>query len=314
MWTATVRKTYDAPATIRIASLLRTTTGSFETQAEILEIKSAEPTANQPPLASFTMSPNPAAPEDNITYDASGSMDPDGQVVHYEWDLDNDGTFERDEGSNPVFTKLDEGFTRTYTIGLRVTDDDGDTATTTGQLIVKNPGDRLAGPKKIAQRVNGGRTFEFPPQLHSIDPGEAILNGTELMLLGRTDRGQIPASPFPASLRLRKREVRWVSTVDATVDSATSEGHGLGFALLTFPAGGRACMAFTVDAPADANAAGSFRILGGVGRARGMRGKGSGVGKVTREGVSLRGRLQVGFGGKKNFHLGRSSCAPLLGL
>src|SRR5215218_1360246 len=64
----TVQKSYDAPATILITSLLRTSGGrhdfeGIDTQGEVLEIKPADPTANQPPLASFTMSPNPAAPE-----------------------------------------------------------------------------------------------------------------------------------------------------------------------------------------------------------------------------------------------------------
>jgi hypothetical protein len=225
--------------------------------------------------------------------------------------LDNDGTFERDEGSNPSFTKSEGRPAGTYTIGLRVTDDDGDAATTTRQLIVVSSVMKRA--EKVAKRPDGARRFEFPPSLHLIDPGEYLLNGDDLISAGRKYRGKINASPFPAPLRQGKRQVRWVSLTNATFDSETGAVHGSGYALLRFPAGGRACLAFTVDLPNTGRTTGSFRILGGTGAAKGLHGKGVGSGKFDGSAVSVRGRIRVDFHGNKHYSLGRSGCAPLLG-
>jgi len=62
--------------------------------------------------------------------DASPSHDPDGQVVRYEWDLDANGSFERDTGATPTTTHTFEAYTglvdpRKRVVRVRVTDDKG---------------------------------------------------------------------------------------------------------------------------------------------------------------------------------------------
>ena len=43
---------------------------------------------NRPPIPSFSLNPNPAAPDQLITFDASATSDPDGDnVVSYQWDF-----------------------------------------------------------------------------------------------------------------------------------------------------------------------------------------------------------------------------------
>ena len=42
---------------------------------------------------------NPVATGQPVTFDASGSTDPDGTIVKYEWDLDGNGTYETNTGS-----------------------------------------------------------------------------------------------------------------------------------------------------------------------------------------------------------------------
>jgi hypothetical protein len=77
-----------------------------------------------PPKASFTTSPNPALVGQRVTFNASGSSDPNGSIAKYEWDLDGDGIFEVNSGSNPSygtsFAKPQGG-----NVGLRVTDSEG---------------------------------------------------------------------------------------------------------------------------------------------------------------------------------------------
>jgi len=60
-----------------------------------------------------------------VTFDASGSTDPDGVVVGYEWDFDDDGTVDGTE-SIDSFTYRLAGTSRAR---LKVTDDSGLTAT-----------------------------------------------------------------------------------------------------------------------------------------------------------------------------------------
>ena len=55
---------------------------------------------NRAPNGGFTISQNPAKTNTSITFDASASHDPDGTIAKYEWDLDGNGTYETNTGSN----------------------------------------------------------------------------------------------------------------------------------------------------------------------------------------------------------------------
>jgi len=68
-----------------------------------------------------------------ITLDGTGSYDPDGTIVNYEWDLDNDGQFDDAFGVTPTIT-----WTTIYSgdIGLRVTDSDGNTDIDTTTIVI----------------------------------------------------------------------------------------------------------------------------------------------------------------------------------
>jgi len=60
---------------------------------------------NQPPTASFTANPNPVPTGQTVTFNGSASTDSDGTIAKYSWDLDNDGTFETDTGTNSSVTR-----------------------------------------------------------------------------------------------------------------------------------------------------------------------------------------------------------------
>ncbi len=70
-----------------------------------------------------------------ITLDASGSSDPDGSIVNYEWDFDNDGQYDDATGVNPNIVFDDDG---SFIVGLKVTDDDGGVGTDTLVVTVNN--------------------------------------------------------------------------------------------------------------------------------------------------------------------------------
>jgi hypothetical protein len=64
-------------------------------------------------------------PGQEFTLSGLGSTDEDGEIVLYEWDIDGDGVFES-KGAEVHVVLWDEG---DHEVCLRVTDDDGDTAT-----------------------------------------------------------------------------------------------------------------------------------------------------------------------------------------
>jgi len=89
----------------------------------------------KPPKPEFTFSPKKPLVGQSVTFDASGSSDPDGCVVNYEWDF-GDGS-----GKNYAMI-VTHAFTEegTYTVTLTVTDDDGATASVAKDIKVLSSG------------------------------------------------------------------------------------------------------------------------------------------------------------------------------
>jgi hypothetical protein len=81
--------------------------------------------------------------------DATASSDPDGSIVKYEWDTDDDGEFEQTGGVlTPVFNSV-----QNRTVTIRVTDNDGATTTGTTTLLITDttaPTPQLAVPVQPA--------------------------------------------------------------------------------------------------------------------------------------------------------------------
>jgi PKD repeat protein len=95
------------------------------------------PIGNRPPSASFAHSPDPPLAGDTVTL-FSTSTDPDGPIVEQTWDLDGDGAFDDASGATATLSFAVAG---TYTVGLRVVDDDGVAATVSKRLdVLPRPG------------------------------------------------------------------------------------------------------------------------------------------------------------------------------
>jgi len=94
----------------------------------VTAVRDAE-AALTPPVASFEESTHTATIGTTINFDASTSYDPDGTIILYEWDFTSDGSYDA-TGIGTSYAYMTPG---TYTVTLRVTDDDGltDTATDT---------------------------------------------------------------------------------------------------------------------------------------------------------------------------------------
>ena len=78
--------------------------------------------ANQPPVAVASANPTSGSAPLTVTFDGSGSSDPDGDPITYAWDLDGDGLYDDSTAAQPTFTYTQSG---SFTVRLRVTDSPG---------------------------------------------------------------------------------------------------------------------------------------------------------------------------------------------
>ncbi len=91
---------------------------------------------NVPPVASFTATPSFGPAPLTVDFNASGSSDADGQALTYAWDLDGDGQYDDATGvtvNDRVYSTVAD-----VEVGLRVTDTEGATDTTTRTVSAGN--------------------------------------------------------------------------------------------------------------------------------------------------------------------------------
>ena len=105
---------------------------------------------NQPPVADVQVAPDPVRACKDVTISVGpGAMDPDGQIVKYEYDIDYSGNpssftadYYQDQGSptfgQPIVMQFDQTRTGNHLIGQRVTDNLGSAAIDVTNLQV-NP-------------------------------------------------------------------------------------------------------------------------------------------------------------------------------
>ena len=110
---------------------------------------------NLPPVAAAG-GPYEGDEGETVTVDASGSTDPDDNIFLYEWDLDDDGEFDDATGVTTEATFGDNG---TFTIDLKVTDELGESATDTAEVIVNNLPPTVALEVSDAVTFAGGNVF-----------------------------------------------------------------------------------------------------------------------------------------------------------
>jgi YD repeat-containing protein len=130
--TPKVTHSYAAEGTYNVRLRVTDNGGATDLSVQTLTIIN-----NQPPTASFTITPESAIKNESIAFNASASKDPDGTISKYEWDFDGNGTYESNSGSSPTTTHV-YPTPGNYTVGLRVTDNGGKTATTTRPVTVSS--------------------------------------------------------------------------------------------------------------------------------------------------------------------------------
>jgi hypothetical protein len=140
---------------------------------------------NELPIADFSWTPQNPSINQEISFDASASQDPDGTITLYEWDWDNDGVY--DESQSSPTTTHSWTSPGSYPLTVRVTDDDTGTATVTKTVEVGitleidiNGG---IGVKAIITNNGGSDATDISWQIH--------VEGGMLGMINKTVNGTI---------------------------------------------------------------------------------------------------------------------------
>jgi hypothetical protein len=93
---------------------------------------------NHKPTAALTITPGIAAPGGLITFDASGSTDPDGDALRFKFDIDGEPGYEVDTGTDSKTTQTYVSDV-TFEAGVQVSDPSGARDAANVKLVVGDP-------------------------------------------------------------------------------------------------------------------------------------------------------------------------------
>jgi hypothetical protein len=165
-----------------------------------------------------------------VTLNASGSVDSDGTISTYEWDLNGNGSYETNTGATPT-TSHAYADAEPVTVKLRVTDNLGGTSDTTRSLQI-NPRPPMTTPTPIgtlpAAKANAPAPPSFARSRRSVRVGRS----------GRFSYGFRAERGLSGTLALRS-----VSRVNVAAKRRIS----LGRKSFTVPGSGRVTVAYKLS-------------------------------------------------------------------
>jgi glucose/arabinose dehydrogenase len=132
--------------------------------------------ANQLPIAAITANPTNGPVPLSVSFDGTGSSDPDGGPLSYSWDLNADGTFGDATGPTASYTYTAAGV---YHPSLRVTDDQGTSDTASVTVTAGN-----TAPTGVIDTPTSSLTWKVGDRInfsgHATDPQEGTLPASAL--------------------------------------------------------------------------------------------------------------------------------------
>ena len=176
----TVTRTFSDDGEYTVELTVTGNEGETDTTTQTVRVSNREPTAE------IAVSPSSPATGESVTFDASGSSDPDGSITSYEWSINGETEF----GESVTRSFSDDG---EYTVELTVTDDDGETDTTTQRVNVRNQ-DPTAEFAISPSSPETGKSVTFDAS-GSSDPDGSI-NSYEWSIDGTSYTGEIVEHTF----------------------------------------------------------------------------------------------------------------------
>jgi PKD repeat protein len=262
---------FEPDATGNSASHIYLTPGSRNVAIRVTDTDAVDGSADQVVLAkpvsvalnsaptAVLSGPSSAGVGQTVTFSGSGSTDSDGVIVRYEWDLDNNGTYETDTGASAnVSTSYATPGTRT--IRLRVTDNLGATATDSAPFAVSNATPTASftispNPAAIGQTVN------FNASASGDSDGTIVKyewdldgNGTFELDTGASDTtSRTYDTGGTRTIRLRVTDDDGASTVDTDTLFVNNAGPSASFTIAPNPAQIGETVTFDADASGDSD-------------------------------------------------------------
>jgi parallel beta-helix repeat protein len=132
----------------------------------------------QPPIANFTYLPLHPVVNQTVTFNASNSTDPDGNITKYDWDFgDGNITNTTEEIINHSYSLAGD-----YLVNLTVTDNDGATNSTSQLIIVtlKAPPEITSYAPELPVNDSEGATRTFNITINQTVNVSWQINGTEV--------------------------------------------------------------------------------------------------------------------------------------
>lgn len=178
--------TYDASSAGEIRVTLRVSDddGSVDETTRLVAVGE-----NRPPVAALEAVPPAPNAGESVTLDATASSDPDGDALTYRWDVDDDGTVDRETEEPETVIGVDQPGDRQATV--TVVDPRGRTDSATIEYAVRSATTATPTPVPVTTTAPGTTQATPTPANGSRDGSAAGRAG----ILDRLDLGLVPAVP-----------------------------------------------------------------------------------------------------------------------
>jgi hypothetical protein len=177
---------------------------------------------NRGPAAGFTISPAEPVTRQAIVL-SSTSVDPDGPIVSWAWDLNNDGVFGEGSDETALFLASRPG---SYPVALRVTDRDGASAVAQSAVVVAQRPPGQLSPQPVVRVVGDPTRFGARLTLLTVSAPKGAHVGVRCK--GRNcpyKRKRFVAKGGRTSLRALRRRFRAGTVIEVRVTKPETIGH-----------------------------------------------------------------------------------------